>query len=88
VTLKRCRCWTFGATCYGNPLSQFGKPYTAPKPEVGPSWDLKRSPVDLIEKMSAQQYFWTLWGTDEAQSAARAGLVFPLHLLLFTPVAC
>jgi hypothetical protein len=34
-----------------------GKPSTASEPEVDPSWDVKTLPVELIEKLSAQEYF-------------------------------
>jgi hypothetical protein len=38
-------------------LSRLGKPYTAPKSAVDPAWDVNTPPVDLIEKLSAQEYF-------------------------------
>jgi hypothetical protein len=39
------------------PLSSAGKPYTVPRSVVDPAWDLKTPPVDLIERMSAQEFF-------------------------------
>jgi hypothetical protein len=47
----------FQAGLTATPLSSAGKPYTAPKSAADPAWDLKAPPVDLIERMSAQQFF-------------------------------
>src|SRR5262245_41242956 len=38
------------------PLSHRGRSYRAPKTPVEPGWDLTTPPVDLIEKMSAEEY--------------------------------
>jgi hypothetical protein len=62
------RTQTNGASDYANvhkfqsaltatPLSQLGKPYTAPRLVLDPGWDLKTPPPDQIDKMSAAQYF-------------------------------
>jgi hypothetical protein len=39
------------------PLSRLGKPYAAPRTPVDPSWDTQTPPVELIDRMSAQDYF-------------------------------
>jgi hypothetical protein len=39
------------------PLSHRGRSYRAPKTPAEPGWDLKTPPVDLVEKMSAEEYF-------------------------------
>ncbi|MBN8508906.1 MAG: DUF1254 domain-containing protein [Burkholderiales bacterium] len=39
------------------PLSRFGQGWTPPAPRIDPAWDLKTPPVELIEKLDAQQYF-------------------------------
>lgn len=47
----------FQAGLTATPLSQLGKPYTAPKGTVDATWDTRTPPVELIEKMSAQEFF-------------------------------
>jgi hypothetical protein len=39
------------------PFSQLDKPFAAPKQAADPSWDVDTPPVELIEKMSARDYF-------------------------------
>ena len=39
------------------PLSHRGRSYRAPKTPAGSGWDITTPPVDLIEKMSAEEYF-------------------------------
>jgi hypothetical protein len=39
------------------PLSRLGKPYTASRTPVDPSWDAQTPPVELIDRMSARDYF-------------------------------
>ena len=42
------------------PLSRLGQDGSAPSPRMDPAWDLKTPPVELIEKLDAQQYFGLL----------------------------
>ena len=39
------------------PLSQWGKPYLPPTGRINPDWDMKRPPVDQVEKLSPAAYF-------------------------------
>jgi hypothetical protein len=38
------------------PLSRLGQAWTPPAAAIDPAWDLKTPPVELIEKLNAQQY--------------------------------